>query len=258
MADGTISQEDEAINIMASIVRAIIGKLGDDAILYYCIPAEALDRFIDVQFHDKIMRMIIEGYKQTAIKAFSINEARAIAVSTQKDPAIAISFGAGMVNVCYTLFGMSIFQFSIVGSGDWIDTETARRFGYDPTHPERASSESPTTIAHRKHKIDLTKPVASMDRIDQAIALHYQILIENVAGAIVNGFSSNIDRARVDQPIPIILAGGTALPPGFGKYFEEVLAKHTLPFQIESVSVHPRPLFAVAEGCLVASETHGD
>lgn len=260
MAEGTISQEQEAITIMASIVQAIIGKLDANAILYYCIPANALNKSTNVDFHDRIARMIIEGYKKTdaQIKAFSINEARAIAIASEEPVAMACSFGAGMVNVCYTMFGVPVFEFSIVGSGDWIDVQTAKQFGYDPDKPNNNSAETPTSIAHRKHEIDLTKNVSEVDRVDQAIMLHYQLLIENVVRGIVGGFKSNIDKARIEQAIPLIIAGGTSSPSGFAEYFEKILFSEQLPFEVSSVQVKERPLFTVAEGCMRAAEAHED
>lgn len=261
MADGTLSGEEEAINIMASIVQAIIGKLDEDALIYYCIPADAINKSTNVQFHNKIAQLIIESYRKSeaSIRAYPINEARALAVGSGKDLAIAISFGAGMVNVCYCMFGMTVFEFSLVGSGDWIDIQSAMRFGYDPKDPGKESRESPTTVCRRKEEIDLTKSASELENIvDKTVVLHYQILIENVVKGIINGFNKNIDKARIEQAIPIIIAGGTASPAGFGEYFEKILRQQTLPFEVSEVIVHPRPLFAVAEGCLVAAELHGD
>lgn len=258
MAEGTISYEEEALNLMASIVQAIIGKLDEDAILYYCIPANAINKSTNIEYHNKIAQLIIESYKKSdaKIQAFSINEARAIAVASEESIVIAISWGAGMVNVCYTMHGMPIFEFSIVGSGDWVDVESAKRFGYDPSHSDRKSPETPTTICRVKETINLTLPVVQMGRIEQTIALHYQVLIENVVNGIVKGFNENIDKARIDKPIPIVMAGGTSSPNGFAEYFKKIITAADLPFEVESVRVHDRPLFTVAEGCLRAAEMH--
>ena len=258
MADGTISHEQEAITIMASIVQALLGKLEKDSILYYCIPANALNKSTDIQFHDKIVRLILESYKRTDVKisAYPINEARAIAISSDAPVAVSISWGAGMVNVCYSLFGVPIFEFSLVGSGDWIDVQSARQFGYDPENPRSKAAETPTSICHRKQELDLTKPIKEMSRVDQSIVLHYQLLIENVINGIINGFQDNIDKARIEEPVPIIMAGGTASPAGFKEYFTSILNAHTLPFVVSEVKVVDKPLYAVAEGCLIAAEKH--
>jgi len=258
MADGTISHEQEAITIMASIVQALLGKLGQDTTLYYCIPADALNKKTNVQFHDKVAKLIFDSYKRSKVKidAHSINEARAIAIGSQEPLAIAISWGAGMVNTCYTMYGVPIFEFSLVGAGDWIDTQAAKQFGYDPDNPNAKSMETPTSICHRKHDVDLTKPLKDADRIDQAVMLHYQLLIENVISGIIGGFNNNIDKARIEEAVPIVMAGGTSSPTGFKEYFEQILGNHTLPFEVSEIKVVDRPLYAVAEGCLIAAEMH--
>ncbi len=258
MKDGTVSNENEAISIMASIVHAIIGKLEEDAILYYCIPADAINKSTNVKMHQKIAQMIIDGYTRTSVKVrgFPINEARALAIGSEQGAVIAISWGAGMVNVCYSLFGMTIYQFSIVGSGDWVDVEAAKQFGFDPENENKPSAETPTSICKRKHDIDLSKPIAEASRVDQAIMFAYQVLIENVVTGIIQGFRDNIDRGKIDNAIPIIMAGGTSMPPGFCAYFDKILRSKALPFEVSDITVHQRPLFAVAEGCLMAAEMH--
>jgi hypothetical protein len=256
MADGTVSKEPEAINIMASIVHAVIGAIKEDTIIYYCIPADALNRKTNVGLHQKIAQHIIDVKKtESKILAFPINEARAIAIGTGEDTSIAISWGAGMVNVCYAKFGMSVFEFSLVGSGDKVDMDSAMAFGYNPDKPYDKYVETPTTISERKPSIDLSS-TAPRERVEQTIVFNVQLLIESVVKGICDGFNQNPERSRFDGEIPITMAGGMASFPGFGEYFEGVLDKHNPPFKVQSVKVHKTPLFAVAEGCLEASHLH--
>jgi hypothetical protein len=172
----------------------------------------------------------------------------------EQGPAIGISWGAGTVTVHAGIFGVPIFEFCIVGSGDWIDVEVAKRFGYDPDHPSKESRETPTTVCRRKEKIDLSKNPEG--KLDQAIVLMYEILIENIVSQIVNGFNNNRDKYRFDSPIPIVNAGGTSMPNGFidilKKKFDEV--KDDLCVPIGEIKKSKEPLFAVAMGCLLASE----
>ena len=58
---------------------------------------------------------------------------------------------------------------------------------------------------------------------------------------------------RSDQPLPIVLAGGTAKPNGFRERFEKALRRRTLPFQVADVRVASDPLTATARGALVAA-----
>lgn len=258
MAEGTVSKEQEAIKIMATIVQALIGKLDEDAILYYSIPSDALNKKTNVGYHDKIAKMIFDNYKKSdaKIKSYPINEARALAICSQEQMVIAISWGAGMVNACYTMFGIPLFEFSLVGSGDWIDTEAAKQFGYDPDNPRGRSEYTPTSIAQAKHKIDLNTPIDEMNRVDQAIALHYQLLIEKVVQGIIDGFNDNSDKVNVEGAVPIVMSGGTSSPEGFTEYFSSIISKCELPFEISEIKRMDKPLYSVAEGCLLAAEAH--
>lgn len=263
MQDGVISGDaDEAMEIMAIIIHSIIGELDEEAVLYYCIPADALNMKTNVAFHDKIMKMIIDQYEGKApIKAFSINEARAIIMNEIPDKTgIAISAGAGMINVCYCLYGIEIFSFSIVGSGDKIDLDSAMKFGYDPKNPGGDYKETPTSICRRKENkmkdksFDLSE--CPDDVVGKTIYVNYQIMIENVVSGIVEGFTKNEEKARVEKEIPIVIAGGTSSANGFIEMFKEVIGKMEVPFDVSEIRMAANPLYAVAEGCLVASEMY--
>jgi hypothetical protein len=260
MVDGVLSgKSDEAMRIMAVIVNAIIGKLNDDAVLYYCVPADALNADTNVAFHEKIMGMIIDMYDgQCKITHKAINEARAIVLSQIPDKTgIGISWGAGMVNVCYCIFGLEIFKFSIVGSGDWVDMESAKRFGYDPKAPNGDYKETPTSICRRKENLSLVDEPSDM--VDKTIWVHYGILIENVIKGIFDGFRNNEEKARIDKPMPIVMAGGTSSPDGFTEYVQKVADSFPdKPFEIGEIKRADKPLYAVADGCYEAACLHNE
>lgn len=258
MERGVLSvSEKEALEIMAVIIRAMIGKIEQDTVLYYCIPADAINAETNVAYHQKIVQLIIDGHNKVETKAkliaHPINEARALVFSEFKDKTgIGISWGAGMVNVSFCLFGLPVYEFSIVGSGDWIDYESARAAGLleEVDHVKRPKA----LVAKVKEDTDLSS--VPSDNLQRAIYLNYQILIERVAKAIVDGFRNNEKQARAQRPMPIVLAGGTSMPNGFLEMFKGVFAKSEIPFEVGEIRRSSNPLFAVAEGCLIASEAH--
>lgn len=260
MSDGVLSRsEEDGIEIMATIVHSIIGEINEDAVLYYCVPASAINRDINISFHAKVAKIIMNGYESKNGKkllGFEINEAQALIMASTivSKTAIAISFGAGMVNVCYALFGIPVYSFSYVGSGDWIDIESAKQFGYDPARPDGSYKQTPTSISRIKEKMSLSK--LPTDPIERAIYINYTILVDNVLDGIIKGFKENEDKARVSIPMPIIVAGGTSIPDGFVDMFKSQLATKKLPFEIGDIIRPERPLFAVAEGCLNVAEMH--
>jgi hypothetical protein len=259
MAEGGVNKADEAAQeVLAIIVKGIIGKLADDATLYYCTTAAPVNsKTLNVDFHKKVVKLLVENYvcDNEKIHAFHINEARCLVIE-EPGCSIGISWGAGTVTVHAGIFGVPIFEFCIVGAGDWIDVECAKQFGYNPDRPDADSRETPTTICRRKEQVDLSK--VPPDRIGQSICLMYEILIENVLSNIIKGFNENREKYRFDKPIPIINAGGTSMPTGFIELFSKKLdeKKDELKIPIGEVRRAKDPLFAVARGCLIAAELH--
>lgn len=259
MAEGGVSRNDEdAQEIIAVIIRSIIGKLTEDALLYYCTTAAPINtNNLNIDFQKKIVKLIIEGYEsdKAKITAHHINEARCLIIE-EAGTAIGISWGAGTVTIHAGVFGVPVFEFSISGSGDWLDIEVAKRFGYDPDNPDKQSRETPTSVCRRKEKIDLMK--VPEDKVDQAIVLMYDILIENVVTGIIKGFRDNRTKFRPGEPVKVINAGGTSMPPGFTTklYAKLDAVKDQLTIPIGEVTQAPDPLFAVARGALIACEAH--
>ena len=262
MSDGVINgSAEESMEIMAVIIHSIIGELEDDAILYYCIPADALNMKTNVAFHDKIIQMIMKQYSGKKLDSFSINEARALAIGQIPDKTgVAISMGAGMVNVSYTLYGIGIFEFSIIGSGDKIDLDTAMKFGFDPNNPNGSYKETPTSVCRRKEGRIKNMPFSLRecpnDIVGKAIYINYHLMIDSVVRGIIDGFNAHSEKARIDRPIPIVFGGGTAMAEGLVDLAKEVFGKYDLPFEISGFRLAERPLYAVAEGCLAAATLH--
>lgn len=262
MQDGVLSQgEEDGIEIMAIIVQNLIGhSLNEDSILYYCVPAPAINADVNTDFHQRIAQMIINGYESkngNKISGHSINEAQALVISSiPNKTGIGISWGAGMVNVCYCLFGLPVYKFSIVGSGDWIDLASAKQYGYNKDKPEGDYKQTPTTISRIKEKMSLVSMPS--DPIMRTIYVNYTILMDNVIDGIIKGFRENEDKARISNPMPIVVAGGTSSPDGFTELFKEQFMKKNPPFEIGEIYRTEKPLFAVAKGCLEAAQLHED
>ena len=266
MAHGGVQMSnDDAQEIIAIIIKSIIGNLHDDTTLYYCTTAKPVNSdLINIDFHKRVVKLIIESYRSTEkkpdgseirIAANHINEARCLIID-EPGAAIGISWGAGTVTVNASVMGMPIFEFSILGAGDWIDEETAKRFGFDPEKPGKESIETPTTICRRKESLDLSK--MPEDNVGKAITLMYEILIENVVKNIAKGLKENKEKFRFDQPIPVINAGGTCIPNGFMEFFKKKVSQlqDQLVVPIGEIKRADDPLFAVAKGCLKAAIMH--
>jgi actin-like ATPase involved in cell morphogenesis len=137
------------------------------------------------------------------------------------------------------------FSFSVTKAGDWIDQQVAM-----------ATNETTSQICAVKEKsLDLSVDTAK-NGIEDALSIYYNYLIEYVLENIKEAFESAPDRPNINNPIPIILAGGTAKPRGFETRFTRLMNEIKLPFTVSSVRLAKEPLQAVAKGALVAARAH--
>lgn len=251
MSDGCVNpKERDAFNILSIMIHSLLGEVKTNKeIVYYSVPANAINEQTDADYHNKILKSIFNAYKSkqgNTVAAYPINEALAITYAEAAEKgytAISCSFGAGMCNVCYSIFGAPVFSFSIVNSGDWIDKMAAK-----------ATGESPTFINKEKTKVDLSKKPSTL--IERAIQTQYGIMIENAVQGIKKGLSEAGNKARSDNPIDIIIAGGTSSPAGFDALFSDVVAQSDLPIKVGNIIRPSDPLYCVSRGCTIAAENH--
>lgn len=266
MAEGGITADEESMTILSSIVQGLlemvekeVGLFQDTVKLTYCTTAKALNQDSNVAYHEQVIDMIITGYETPAkLDIHKFKESHAIVINESRDgTGIGISWGAGTVTVSYVKYGMEIYSFCWVGAGDWIDNQVARRHGYNPQLSKmrgKVSRETPTTVAKRKHTLDLTPGNEPKDRVGLDLVLHYGVLIDWVVDGIVQGFLEHEVEAKIDDDIPVYLAGGTSSPNGFEQRVATAFGQRVLPFGIASVTKSARPLYAVAEGLLKAAK----
>ena len=267
MAEGGISADEEAMTVLGSIVQGLmemaeneIGKFDGEVKICYCTTAPALNKSSNIEYHERVINLVIEGYETKAkLEYDSIKESHAIVIDmSDEGTGIGVSWGAGTVTVSYVKYGLEVYSFSWIGAGDWIDEEVASRHGYDPEHQKtrrKKAKETPTTVSKKKMTVDLTPNIDySNDRLALDIVLHYDVLIDKVIEGIVAGFEDNEAEARIEDAINVYMAGGTASPKGFT---ERVMVKFDdaqPPFKIGLITCSDRPLYSVATGCLKAAE----
>lgn len=252
MKDGCLNpKEKNAQQIMNIMTHSLIGEIEEpNETLYYSVPANAINQETDADYHSKILKAMFDAYeseKGYKVDAHPINEALALVYAELGDKnwtGIGISFGAGMVNLCYSIYGAPVFQFSLVNSGDWIDKMASRAIGEETT----------TYVNKEKMKADLT--IDNPDTLVQrAIKSQYEIMIQKTVNGIKKGIEDAGKKARSEEPIDIIVAGGTSMPKGFDSLFANILELAKLDtIKVGSVIRPQDPLFSVARGCLIAAE----
>lgn len=252
MTSGCVNpKERDAFQIMSIMIHSLIeGVKRDGETLYYCIPANAINEETDADYHQRILEAIFKAYKNESgytVDPHPINEALALVYAELGKKAytgIGASFGAGMVNVCYAMYGNPVFSFSIVNSGDWIDKMAAK-----------ATGETVAFINREKTKIDLTKPPTTL--VERAIQTQYRLMIEHTVTGLKKGFADITKAVRTDGAVDVVVAGGTSSPNGFVTLFKDTLSQAKLPIKIGEVTKPSDPLYSVARGCLIAAEASG-
>jgi actin-like ATPase involved in cell morphogenesis len=249
MKDGCVNpKERDAFEIMNIMIHSLLEPIRHEKEpLYYSVPANALNEETDADYHGKILQAIFRAYeseKGFKVQAFPINEGLALVyaeLASKQYTGIGISFGAGMVNLCYAIFGAPVFQFSIVNSGDWIDKMAAK-----------ATGENTTFINQEKTKINLSESPKTL--VERAIQTQYRIMLEKTVQTIKKGITESGKKSRSDQPLDIVIAGGTSIPSGFDLMFREVVTQASLPIPIGSIVRPTDPLYSVSRGALIAAE----
>ena len=249
MKDGLLSvEEKDAFNILGVMLRSIITPLqADETVLAYSCPATPLNVNVDTSYHQKVLQSIFDkaefnnGWK---IKAIPMNEASAIVrgeLENEQVTGIGLSFGAGMVNASFCKFGVPIFEFSLVGAGDWVDQASATSTG-----------ETPVFINRIKERINLNSEPSN--HLERAIIMHYQILLERVSQGLADGIRKA--KKRTTSPCKVVVAGGTATPQGFLELLAKQLAKQSWgEFEIGDIVLAPDHKRTVARGLLAFAET---
>lgn len=249
MAHGCVNpKEKDAFQILNIMIHSLLDNVKqDNETLYYCVPANAINEDTDADYHQKVLEAIFKAYKSDKgfkINANPINEALALVYAELGKKAytgIGISFGAGMVNICYAMYGTPVFTFAIVNSGDWIDKQAAR-----------ATGETPTFINKEKTKIDLSK--APTNLVERAIQTQYRLMIEHTITGIKKGLAGASKAVHTEAPVDIVIAGGTSSPYGFATLFKDTLVQANLSIKVGEVIKPNDPLYSVARGCLIAAE----
>lgn len=241
------SKEKDARRVLSYILKEVAGKApkkGEK--LVFCVPAQPVDQEdddFDVGYHEDVVKKILEecGYDSRAI-----NEAEALCYSELADDeytGVALSWGAGMVNVCVMLNGEPIVKFSTTKSGDWVDRMAAV-----------ATGETDSVVQAEKENGDFTVGKPNENQVLSAVATYYDRLIDYTAKQLTSAMHDHKSLPKFKDPLPVVVAGGTTKAKGFVAHFEKKLKDSGFPLPVKHVKHAADPLHAVARGCLIASQ----
>ena len=243
MRHGVLNPEERNSSIaVKQILSLVLGEQnGRGQRLCFSVPAPAYGATEEVNTHQVQMSKILcdLGYEVS-----SIQEGLAVVYGEMESTAytgIGVSCGGGLCNVCLSYLSVPVFSFSVPKAGDYIDQSAALDRGESATRIRAIKEESFTFNGHFPNKNH------------QSICAYYDDMIQALVAAIRDAFSGAQSMPKLARAVPLVLAGGSALAPGFRDRFEKVLRETELPIAVSEVRLAANPLHSTARGALVAA-----
>jgi hypothetical protein len=251
MRSGLLNPDErDSLPILNAIVGELLGKAKDNEICVYCVPAKPIDQDRRVDYHEDVLKTIIEGY---GYKAKVIEEGIALAYEGLIDnnlTGIAISMGAGMCNVVVMYAGMSAVSFSVARGGDWIDQNVSADTGV-PVAKVQNIKESSNLLDLTSGKVhDIYGEESDEANVLHATRSYYGALVNYLLTNLKHQFEGAANVPQFPDPVPLIFGGGTALVKGFIDVFNEQFDAETFPIQISEIKIIEDAHTSISRGCL--------
>ena len=243
MANGVLNPNEPH---SLAVIRRIIGKLLGPAAaegqkVFFSIPAPIGEVDGGIAYHEASMRQILTdlGYAPTPIQ-----EGLAVVfgeLAASNFTGIAVSCGSGLCNACLAVLSVPVLSFSVPKAGDFIDCQAAAVTG-----------DLATRLRVQKEQTFRLNGLTS-DRTHNALNVYYQEVIANLTGTLRSHISATQRLPKLDQAVPLVLSGGTAMPKGFLEQFSTALRAQEFPVRISEVRLSTDPLNSTARGALMAA-----
>jgi len=250
MKDGLLNPElKESQELLFHIIRALVGEpLAEGEPVRFSVPGNPVDApEMNNIFHQMVIQRFLSGAGYDAV---ALNEGMGVVYDCNPVmdddgseiglTGFGISMGGGMFNVAGSYKGLSVCEFSVTKSGDYIDQQAAQVTGLPVSKITKI----------KETKLDLSE-VDYSDRAIAALSIYYDETISRAAKTIKSELAKT-DR-DFEGACEVVVAGGTALIPGVSERFREILDKEKLPFDVLGVRLSENPFYSVAQGmCLRA------
>ncbi|HEX8708964.1 MAG TPA: hypothetical protein VF723_12025 [Pyrinomonadaceae bacterium] len=236
-------QEEMGQQIIQLIIKRLVPQSRvKGEMLCFSVPGKGDGAGGNLVYHEAVLKHFLQSLGYTAK---SINEGQAVVYSELQDEnftGIGISCGGGMCNVSISFMSMPMITFSLPKGGDYIDTNVAA-----------VLNETFTRVRlFKEEKLDLSR--APKDDLSRALNIYYEDVMQALIDKLRSELKASGQLPKIDRPMPIVLAGGTAKPSGFLQKFENMLrADGDFPIQISEVRMAKDPLTTTAHGCYIAA-----
>jgi hypothetical protein len=244
MSKGLLNPEEpEGPAVLARIVAHLAGKAGaESGKLCFSLPGAPPEGGDALKFHESVVRQVLGEFP---FHLSTINEGLAVVYGEMEDSnytGVGVSCGGGTCNVCLSYLSTPIIMFAVEQAGDFIDAGAAA-----------ATGEMATRIrVYKEQGFHLNG--ASSDKIQHALTVYYDEAIRNLVEAMARAFTAGTrGLSRLERPAPLVLSGGTALPPGFRERFEVALRATDFPLPVSAIRLAADPLHSTAKGALLSA-----
>jgi hypothetical protein len=244
MCSGLLNpKEENSQHMIQRIIQLMVPRAKKGEVLCFSVPGRGEGANGNLVYHEAVLKTFLQslGYN-----AKPLNEGQAVVFSELQDEnftGIGISFGGGMCNVSVSFMSMPMITFSVPKGGDYIDRNVAEVMGEGNTTKVRLFKEE---------KLDLSR--APKDDMTGALHIFYEDVMRTLIERLRAEFSRSGQLPKVDRPLSVVLAGGTARPTGFLQKFDSLLrADGDFPVQLSEVRMAADPLTATARGCYIAA-----
>jgi hypothetical protein len=235
-------QEPHSLTVLRRIITKLAGVAGvRGQKIFFSVPAPTGTAEEGIAYHQASIGQILT---ELGYQAQPIEEGLAVVFAEMSESnytGIGISCGSGLCNVCLSVLSVPVISFSVPKAGDFIDTQAAAVTGELSTRMR----------VHKENTFHLNG--LSGDRVANALTVYYDDVIHTLTSTLRNTISSTQRLPKLDQSVPVVLSGGTAMPKGFLKRFETALRASDFPIRIAEVRISEDPLHSTARGALMAA-----
>jgi hypothetical protein len=235
-------QEPHSHGVVRSIVAKLLGRASvEKQKVFFSVPAPVEDCETGIPYHQASIAQILTdlGYAPTPI-----TEGLAVVFGELGDSnfsGIGISCGSGLCNVCLAVLSVPVISFSVPKAGDFIDAQAALVTG-----------DLAIRLRIRKEQSFRLNGLSG-DRVQNALTVYYQEMIGNLVQTLRSHISSAQKLPKLEQSVPLVLSGGSAMPKGFLDHFLTAMCTVDLPVKLSEVRISADPLNSTARGALMAA-----
>lgn len=243
MRAGVLNPSEPAnIDAIGRILDTMLtGVEPGSTLVCYSVPGPPVEGEGTVAFHQAALGNLLT---ERGFRCTSVDEGLAVIYGELEDTnysGIGISCGGGLCNVALAFLAVPLASFSIPKAGDYIDASAAASLG-----------EQPWVIRIEKEQ-RFSLNGQPQDQRHYAISVYYDEVIRELIHTMCEVFGRLRATRKIEQPVPIVLSGGTAQPRGFRERFERALRAVRFPLAISEVRMAREPLYSTARGALRAA-----